>query len=35
MRLTLWKWFKLRRRWMPLILLAVAAILAQVGLWFA
>ena len=35
MRLTLWEWFKLRRRWMPFILLAVGVILAQVGLWFA
>ena len=35
MRLTLWEWFKLRRRWMPWILLAVAVILTQFGLWFA
>ena len=34
MRLTLWEWFKLRRRWMPWILLAVAVILVQIGVWF-
>ena len=33
-RLTLWEWFKLRRRWMPWILLAVAVIIMQAGLWF-
>lgn len=32
-RLTVWEWFKLRRRWQPWILLAVAIVLAQVGLW--
>jgi len=35
MRLTLWEWFKLRRRRMPLVLLIVAVILTQMGLWFA
>ncbi len=34
MRLTQWEWFKLRRRWMPWILLAVAVVLMQIGLWF-
>ena len=34
-RLTLWEWFKLRRRRMPLVLLVVAVILTQMGLWFA
>ena len=34
-RLTLWEWFKLRRRWMPLVLLLVAVTLTQLGLWFA
>ena len=33
LRLTVWEWFKLRRRWQPWILLAVAIVLAQVGLW--
>ena len=32
-RLTVWEWFKLRRRWQPWILLAVAIVLAQIGLW--
>ena len=32
-RLTRWEWFKLRRRWMPWILLAIAAALCQVFLW--
>ena len=35
MRLTLWEWFKLRGRWMPWILLAIAVVLAQLGMWFA
>ena len=35
MRLSLWEWFKLRRRRMPWILLAVAVILGQFSLWFA
>ena len=35
MRLTMWEWFKLRRRRMPLVLLVVAVILTQMGLWFA
>ena len=34
-RLTLWEWFKLRRRRMPLVLLVVAVVLTQMGLWFA
>ena len=33
LRLTVWEWFKLRRRWQPWILLAVAIVLAQIGLW--
>ena len=33
LRLTIWEWFKLRRRWQPWILLAVAIVLAQIGLW--
>ena len=33
LRLTYWEWFKLRRRWMPWILLAVAVVLAQIGVW--
>ena len=35
MRLTQWEWFKLRGRWMPWILLAIAVVLAQLGMWFA
>ena len=33
LRLTRWEWFKLQRRWMPWILLAIAVLLAQVGIW--
>ena len=33
LRLTAWEWYKQRRRWMPWILLAVAIVLAQIGLW--
>ena len=33
LRLTRWEWFKLRRRWMPWVLLAIAAAFAQLGLW--
>ena len=33
LRLTVWEWFKMRRRWQPWILLAVAIVLAQIGLW--
>ena len=33
LRLTGWEWFKLRRRWQPWILLAVAIILGQIGIW--
>ncbi len=33
LRLTKWEWFKLRRRWMPWILLAIAVLLSQVGIW--
>ena len=33
-QLTQWEWFKLRRRWMPWILLAVVVVLAQFALWF-
>ncbi len=31
--LTRWEWFKLRRRWMPWILLAIVAALPQLSLW--
>ncbi len=33
LRLTRWEWFKLRKRWMPWILLLVAMAIAQVFLW--
>lgn len=33
LRLTNWEWFKLRKRWMPWILLGIAVLLAQLGLW--
>ena len=33
-RLTLWEWRKLRRRWMPWILLAVILALMQIAQWF-
>ena len=33
LRLTKWEWFKLQRRWMPWILLGIAVLLAQLGLW--
>ncbi|MYB16686.1 MAG: ABC transporter permease subunit [Chloroflexi bacterium] len=33
-RLTLWEWRKLRRRWMPWILLAVILVLMQAAQWF-
>ena len=33
LRLTRWEWFKLRKRWMPWIFLAIAAALCQVFLW--
>ncbi len=33
LRLTKWEWFKLQRRWMPWILLAIAILLSQLGLW--
>ena len=35
LRLTLWEWRKLRRRWMPWILLAIIVLLLQTGQWFA
>ena len=31
MRLSLWEWFKLRRRWMPWILLAILVLFPQIG----
>ena len=31
LRLSLWEWFKLRRRWMPWILLAMLALFPQIG----
>ncbi len=33
LRLTRWEWFKLRKRWMPWILLVIAVALCQVFLW--
>ena len=33
LRLTRWEWFKLRHRWMPWILVAIAAALCQFYLW--
>ena len=33
LRLTKWEWYKLQRRWMPWILLAIAVLLAHVGFW--
>ena len=33
LRLTKWEWFKLRKRWMPWILLGIAVLLAQIGFW--
>ncbi len=33
LRLTKWEWFKLQRRWMPWILLAIAVLIAQLGIW--
>ena len=33
LRLTLWEWFKVRKRWMPWILLAVAIAIPQTFLW--
>ena len=31
LRLSLWEWFKLRRRWMPWILLAILVLFPQIG----
>ena len=33
LRLTRWEWFKLRKRWMPWILLTVVVVLTQLALW--
>ena len=33
MRLTRWEWFKLRKRWMPWILLGIAVAMTQLSLW--
>ncbi len=33
LRLTRWEWFKLRRRWMPWILLAPLVVIPQIWLW--
>ena len=33
LNLTRWEWFKLRHRWMPWILLAVAVVFVQIGVW--
>ena len=35
LRLTGWEWYKLQRRWMPWILLAVMVLFNQVGFWGA
>lgn len=32
-RLTRWEWFKLRKRWMPWILLALLVLFSQLGIW--
>ena len=33
LRLTRWEWFKLRKRWMPWILLTIVVILTQISVW--
>ena len=33
LRLTHWEWFKLRKRWMPWILLGIVAIVTQISVW--
>ncbi len=33
LRLTGWEWYKLQRRWMPLVLLAIMILVNQVGFW--
>ena len=33
LRLTRWEWFKLRRRWLPWILLVIIVVIAQSFLW--
>ena len=33
LRLTVWEWFKVRKRWMPWILLAIAVAMTQLVLW--
>ncbi len=33
LRLTGWEWFKLRRRWMPWVLVAIVVLFSQLGLW--
>ena len=35
LRLTRWEWFKLRKRWMPWILLGIIVVIAQLALWSA
>ena len=35
LNLARWEWFKLRRRWMPWILLAVAVVFVQIFVWVA
>ena len=32
-RLTVWEWYKLRRRWMPYVLVSVAVLLTQLLMW--
>ena len=33
LRLTRWEWFKLRKRWMPWILLGIVVIVTQISVW--
>ena len=35
LRLTGWEWYKLQRRWMPWVLLAIMIVLNQIGFWGA
>ena len=35
LRLTRWEWFKLRKRWMPWILLSIVVVITQFFLWGA
>ena len=33
LRLTRWEFFKVRKRWMPWILLGIVVVITQLGLW--